>query len=75
MAYGSGQNARLCTAVTRAIREAISVEELIHHHQGRVFSYNLLIVIQVAKDSIFGVGQHFQGRGHRFSPYGPTVSR
>ena len=22
-----------------------------------------------------GRGQHFQGRGHSFSPYGPTLSR
>ena len=33
MVHRSTQETKLCTAVIRAIREASSVEELIHHHQ------------------------------------------
>ena len=40
MEFKSGQNATLSTAVTRAIRETLSVEELIHNHHGRVFWYS-----------------------------------
>ena len=43
MAYASTLETTLCTAASRAIREALSIEETIEDQQVRVYFYNRFI--------------------------------
>ena len=51
------------------------------HHLGSFgknfvsFKKNNKYVIYRLRVGLYGFGQHFQDRGHSFSPYGPTLSR
>ena len=37
--------------------------------------YKLFAKVLKMLPEAVGLGQHFQARGHSFSPYGPTLSR
>ena len=49
MAYASTLETALCTAASRAIREALSIEETIEDQQGRVYFYNGFIDLSNSK--------------------------